>query len=112
MLYVLLSPMFQKYLFAADWFDDYHKYDMTAITQQVEKTDYLGDYKLTPREKEVCVLLLSGLSRKQIGIELHISHATVGFHCTSLYKKLEINSLSELFAMFGINGVWNQQSIE
>ena len=112
MLYVLLSPMFQKYLFDADWFDDYHKYDMTEITEQVEKTDYLGDYKLTPREKEVCVLLLSGLSRKQIGIELHISHATVGFHCTSLYKKLEINSLSELFAMFGINGVWNQQSIE
>lgn len=104
MLYVLLSPLFQKYLFAADWFDDYHKYDMTAIAEQVEQTDYLGGYNLTPREKEVCVLLLSGFSRKQIGIELHISYATVGFHCTSLYKKLDINSLSELFAMFGING--------
>lgn len=104
MLYVLLSPLFQKYLFAADWFDDYHKYDMTAIAAEVEQTDYLRGYNLTPREKEVCVLLLSGFSRKQIGIELHISHATVGFHCTSLYKKLDINSLSELFAMFGING--------
>jgi DNA-binding CsgD family transcriptional regulator len=101
MLYVLFSPMFQKYLFAAEWFDDYHKPDMTAIAAQVEETDRLGGYCLTSREKEVCALLLTGNSRKQIGVKLHISYPTVGFHCTSLYKKLNINSLSELFAMFG-----------
>lgn len=100
-LYVLFSPLFQKYLFAADWFDDYHKPDMTAIVAQIEETAQLEGYLLTPREKEVCALLLAGYSRKQIGVELQISYPTVGFHCTSIYKKLNINSLSELFAMFG-----------
>ncbi|MDX9872456.1 MAG: helix-turn-helix transcriptional regulator [Clostridia bacterium] len=100
-LYVLFSPIFQKYLFAADWFDDYHKPDMTAITAQIEETDQLGGYRLTPREKAVCALLLAGYSRKQIAAHLQISYPTVGFHCTALYKKLNINSLSELFAMFG-----------
>ncbi|HML45156.1 MAG TPA: LuxR C-terminal-related transcriptional regulator [Clostridia bacterium] len=101
MLYVLFSPVLQKNLFTADWFEDYHKPDMTALAAQVEASDRLEGYRLTPREKEVCTLLLGGRSRKQIGLELHISYATVGFHCTSLYKKLNINSLSELFAMFG-----------
>ncbi|NLT58036.1 MAG: helix-turn-helix transcriptional regulator [Clostridiales bacterium] len=100
-LYILFSPLFQKHLFTAGWFDDYRKPDMTALAAQIEQTDQTGLYRLTSREKEVCSLLLAGYSRKQIGIELHISYATVGFHCTSLYKKLQINSLSELFAMFG-----------
>ena len=100
-LYVLFSRVFQKYLFGADWFDDYHKPDMTAIAAHIEETDQLGGYRLTPREKEVCALLLAGNSRKQISVQLQISYPTVGFHCNSLYKKLNINSLSELFAMFG-----------
>ncbi len=69
--------------------------------QTADIGEVLAGYNLTPREIEVCALLLGGSSRKQIGIELQISYATVGFHCTSLYKKLNINSLSELFAMFG-----------
>jgi len=111
-LYVLFSPIFQKHLFAADWFDDYHKPDMTAIVAQVEETDKLEAYSLTQREKEVCALLLAGYSRKQIGAELHISYATVGFHCTSLYKKLNINSLSELFAMFGYKEIVTEKELQ
>lgn len=112
MVYVLLSPLFQKHLFAADWFDDYHKPDMTAIAVQIEENDRLENYRLTPREKEVCTLLLGGRSRKQIAVELHISYATVGFHCASLYKKLDINSLSELFALFGYREIKAQKESE
>lgn len=100
MLYVLFSPVFQQRLYAADWFEDYHKPDMTCLSAQPGEADPLEGYGLTPREREVCMLLLGGRSRKQIGAQLHISYATVGFHCTSLYKKLNINSLSELFALF------------
>lgn len=100
-MYVLFSPVLQKYLFTADWFDDYHKPDMTGNTAQGEAADELEGYGLTPREKEVCALLLTGSSRKQIAVTLRISHATVSFHCTSLYKKLGINSLAELFILFG-----------
>ena len=104
-LYVLFSPVFQKHVFAADWSEDYCKPDMSAISVQIAKNDRLGGCGLTPREKEVCALLLLGCSRKQIGLKLRISYATVGFHCTSLYKKLKISSLSELFAMFGVGGL-------
>ncbi|HHY81506.1 MAG TPA: helix-turn-helix transcriptional regulator [Clostridiales bacterium] len=100
-IFLLLSPMFSQYLFCAGWSGEFKKLHMTEIASRVEETDRLKDYHLTPREKEICVLLLSGYSRKQIGAKLKISYPTVGFHCTSLYKKLGINSLSELFAMFG-----------
>ncbi len=108
-LYVLFSPLFQKHLFAADWSEDYSKPDMTAISVQIAQTDRLGGCGLTPREREVCALLLLGCSRKQIGLKLRISHATVGFHCTSLYKKLKISSLPELFAMLGVKEVAPQR---
>lgn len=98
-LYVLFSPAFQKHLFAADWLEDYHRPDMSALKAHVQKAERLAAYRLTPREKEVCLLLLTGLSRKQIALKLNISHATVSFHCTALYKKLNINSLNELFAL-------------
>jgi DNA-binding CsgD family transcriptional regulator len=71
------------------------------VEQAADINAILAGYNLTAREITVCTLLLGGYSRKQIGVKLQISYATVGFHCTSLYKKLNINSLSELFALFG-----------
>ncbi len=55
---------------------------------------------LTPREQEVAQLLLTGDSNKIIAAKLHISQPTVGFHTKNLYRKLNIQSRSELFALF------------
>ncbi|MGZ8287942.1 MAG: response regulator transcription factor [Telluria sp.] len=56
--------------------------------------------RLTTREVEVGQLMLSGFSAKSIASRLTISVETVKAHKKHIYAKLEINSQSELFAIF------------
>ena len=58
--------------------------------------------KLSPREKEVAVLLIQGMTMRQAALELDISEKTVNGYCKTLYKKLGINSRTELFVRFGL----------
>lgn len=55
---------------------------------------------LTDREREVAHMILRGHSVKSTASELGISPETVRMHRKNLYLKLEINSQSELFALF------------
>lgn len=54
--------------------------------------------QLTKREKEVVQGLVDGLSYKMVANRLGISFETVKQHIKNIYKKLEINSKSELIA--------------
>ena len=58
---------------------------------------------LTEREHEIAKTILDGLSYKLIADELKISIDTVRAHIKNIYKKLNINSKSELFKMFNSN---------
>jgi RNA polymerase sigma factor (sigma-70 family) len=51
---------------------------------------------LTPREKEVLVLVVSGLSNKQVGVELGISEITVKAHRGKVMQKMQADSLPGL----------------
>lgn len=51
---------------------------------------------LTPREREVFVLLAKGRNAEHIGKELFISSHTVKTHTSRIYRKLSINSQQEL----------------
>ncbi|HCS10998.1 MAG TPA: hypothetical protein DIV40_06030 [Clostridiales bacterium] len=104
-VFILLSPAYSKYLFYAEWSDDFLSIDMTEAVRQVEESNILENLKLTPREKEVAALLLNGKDAKQIAGELKISIHTANFHIKNLYKKLGINSRSELFARLSTIGL-------
>jgi len=71
-------------------------------SQEAKRTpeQTLSALGLTPREHEVTRLLLLGDSQRMIAAKLHISGATVGFHTKNLYRKLNIQSRAELFALF------------
>lgn len=62
-----------------------------AQTQQLEL--------LTPREKQVYELVISGYTNKTIAGELSISVGTVEFHRANLMKKLNVSTLAELIAI-------------
>jgi DNA-binding CsgD family transcriptional regulator len=62
--------------------------------------EQLRDIKLTARELEISQLLLSGFAVKSIADKLDISVETVRAHKKHVYSKLQINSQSELFAVF------------
>jgi DNA-binding CsgD family transcriptional regulator len=55
---------------------------------------------LSPREKEIFDLLLAGKDPKTIGFDLNIAYQTVISHQKSLYKKLGVHSIQELFAKY------------
>lgn len=50
------------------------------------------DYGLTEREKEILQLLVSGLTKQQIGDKLFISFHTVNTHLKNIYGKLHVNT--------------------
>jgi FixJ family two-component response regulator len=56
---------------------------------------------LTPREREVMTLVVSGLLNKQVGGELGISEITVKAHRGQVMQKMKANSVADLVKMAG-----------
>lgn len=101
-VFLALSPYSYKHLFSAEWISDLHKVDMEKIREKVEEVDKFEGYNLTPRQREVAVLLLAAKTRRQIAGELGLSESTVKLHTSELYKRMNINSRTELFRIFGV----------
>jgi len=55
--------------------------------------------RLTPREREVMRLVVSGLPNKQVGSELGISEITVKAHRGQVMRKMKAESLPDLVTM-------------
>ena len=51
-----------------------------------------GPAGLTSREEEVLRLLADGLTNREIGRRLFISHKTVGTHVAHIYDKLDVHT--------------------
>ncbi|MDR0463760.1 MAG: helix-turn-helix transcriptional regulator [Treponema sp.] len=64
----------------------------------------LSGHKLSVREEEICTLLLTELSIKQISYKLGITYSGINYHIKNLYRKLEIESRPELFVKLGLKG--------
>jgi FixJ family two-component response regulator len=71
--------------------------DRAAREQQTEILNVHERYKtLTPREREVMTLVVSGLLNKQIAAEIGASEATVKIHRGNMMQKMQVGSLIEL----------------
>lgn len=57
-----------------------------------------SDSPLSPREKEIVIGLVDGLSYKMIADRMAISPETVRFHIKNIYKKLHVHSKAEVIA--------------
>jgi FixJ family two-component response regulator len=84
---------------------------LSAIEQAIERSRAMLDYEeemrqlrdrfasLTPRERAVMQLVVSGRLNKQIGGELGISEITVKAHRGQMMRKMEASSLAHLVKM-------------
>ena len=62
---------------------------------------------LSPREKELFDLLITGVSPKDIAYKLNLKPSTVDYYRTKLYNKLGIHSIQELLVKYSTNGKEN-----
>ncbi|HTG15143.1 MAG TPA: response regulator, partial [Blastocatellia bacterium] len=72
----------------------------TALGNEAEMQALRGRYaSLTPREREVMALVVSGLLNKQVGFELGISEITVKGHRGKVMLKMKADSVAGLVKM-------------
>lgn len=76
---------------------------MIGIASSITKIGTVPE-GLSPREKEIFILLLGDSQRKHIAASLNIGIGTVNFHVNNLYRKLGIQSRIELFTKYGAYG--------
>jgi len=71
-----------------------------VLDHQVEVGALRNCYlSLTPRERQVMALVVTGLLNKQVGAELGISEITVKAHRGQVMRKMKANSLADLVRM-------------
>jgi FixJ family two-component response regulator len=72
----------------------------TALVHEAEMLSLRECYaSLSPREREVMALVVSGLLNKQVGGELGISEITVKAHRGQVMQKMKADSLADLVRM-------------
>jgi FixJ family two-component response regulator len=77
-----------------------------ALRVELELRELRNRYAaLTPREREVMALVVSGFLNKQVGGELGISEITVKAHRGQVTRKMKADSLAELVTMAGRLGL-------
>ena len=80
--------------------------DRAAVQERADLSELRGRLSsLTPREREVLPLVVSGLLNKQAAGELGISEITVQIHRGRIMKKMGARSLAELVRMAGALGI-------
>ena len=63
-----------------------------------------GASELTPQELQIALQVAEGKANKEVGAALFLSHKTVEFHLSRIYRKLDIHSRAELIRRFAAEG--------
>ena len=75
---------------------EYYGADVAKLIHSVQTSLRCNETMFTEREMEILKLCAQGLSAKQIGENLFLSHRTVEYHKQSIFQKMGFNSTSEL----------------
>lgn len=77
-----------------------HEHSRMVLSHEAEIQELRKRYEsLTPRERQVMALVVSGLLNKQVGGELGISEITVKAHRGQVMQKMKADSLAALVGM-------------
>ncbi len=83
-----------------------------AVAEQAESAEIKGRYDtLTPRERQVFSLVVTGLLNKQIAGELSTAEKTIKIHRGRVMAKMQAPSLADLVRMAGLLGIPSQPSV-
>lgn len=92
---LLFSPALARTYFKEDWSKDSEKSEIDNKSQNPFEAQ-----PFSKREKELCKLLLDGMTLRQAAATMGVSYSTANTYQTSIYRKLGINSKTELMLLF------------
>ena len=78
--------------------------ELRAAGEASRRRDPDARDQLTPHELQIAQLAAEGLTNREIGQRLYLSHRTVSSHLHRIFPKLGVTSRSELRMMVGISG--------
>lgn len=109
--YLLKNSDVEEFMLAIDWVMKGKSYYSPAIFEEQSKIEVVSSISpvipvasLTPREKEVLILIAQGYTNKEMGQKLFVSHKTIDTHRTNIMKKLGAHSISDLVKYAIANG--------
>ena len=75
--------------------------ELRASGEALRRRKAWQDEQLTPQELQIALHVARGLTNREVGAALFLSHKTVEFHLSRIFRKLDMTSRSELIARFG-----------
>ncbi|MET0910245.1 MAG: helix-turn-helix transcriptional regulator, partial [Ilumatobacteraceae bacterium] len=75
--------------------------ELRASGEALRRRKDWQDEQLTPQELQIALHVARGLTNREVGAALFLSHKTVEFHLSRIFRKLDMTSRSELIARFG-----------
>ena len=75
--------------------------ELRASGEALRRRKDWQDEQLTPQELQIALHVARGLTNREVGAALFLSHKTVEFHLSRIFRKLDMTSRSEHIARFG-----------
>jgi DNA-binding CsgD family transcriptional regulator len=89
----------------AEPWGDRARRELQASGERLRRRAAHDDEQLTPQELQIALQVAEGKTNKEVGAALFLSHKTVEFHLSRIYRKLDLNSRAELIRRFAAEGV-------
>ena len=61
--------------------------------------------ELTPQELQIALHVARGMTNREVGAALFLSHKTIEFHLGRIYRKLDMRARAELIRRFATEAV-------
>lgn len=77
--------------------------ELAASGERIRKRNTPPTNELTPQESRIARLAANGLSNREIGEQLFISHRTVGYHLQKVFTKLGVSNRAQLHQVIAVD---------
>jgi DNA-binding CsgD family transcriptional regulator len=74
--------------------------ELRASGETLRRRKSWEEEELTPQELQIALQVADGKSNKEVGAALFLSHKTIEFHLSRVYRKLNMSSRAELIRRF------------
>jgi DNA-binding CsgD family transcriptional regulator/tetratricopeptide (TPR) repeat protein len=74
--------------------------ELRATGETLRRRESHEAEELTPQELQIALQVAEGKTNKEVGAALFLSHKTIEFHLSRIYRKLDIHSRAELIRLY------------